>query len=48
MKILLDAMGGDNAPNSTLQGAADALREFGDGMTIALLGDPDKLRAAAK
>lgn len=48
MKILLDAMGGDNAPNSTLQGAADALREFGDGMTIALLGAPDKLRAAAK
>ena len=48
MKILLDAMGGANAPNSPLQGAAAALREFGDGMTIALLGDPDKLRAAAK
>ena len=43
MKILLDAMGGDNAPNSTLQGAAGALREFGDGMTIALLGENRKI-----
>ncbi|MGN0651744.1 MAG: phosphate acyltransferase PlsX [Gemmiger sp.] len=48
MKILLDAMGGDNAPNSTLQGAADALKEFGDGMTIALLGDEEKIKATAK
>mgnify|MGYP002587917058 CR=1 FL=1 len=37
MKILLDAMGGDNAPKSTVQGAADAVKEFGDGMTLALL-----------
>ena len=28
MKILLDAMGGDNAPKSTVQGAADAVKEF--------------------
>ena len=26
MKILLDAMGGDNAPKSTVQGAADAVK----------------------
>ena len=31
MKILVDAMGGDNAPLCVLQGAADALREFGEG-----------------
>ncbi|MEE0801250.1 MAG: phosphate acyltransferase PlsX [Gemmiger sp.] len=48
IKILLDAMGGDNAPNATLQGAADAMREFGDGMTIALLGDEARLRSAAQ
>lgn len=47
MKILLDAMGGDNAPQSVLQGAADAVKEFGDGMTLALLGDVDVLKKAA-
>ena len=38
MKILVDAMGGDNAPLCVLQGAADALREFGEGMQLVLLG----------
>ena len=48
MKILLDEMGGDNAPTSTVQGAADAVKEFGDGMTLALLGDEAKIKAAAQ
>ena len=48
MKILLDAMGGDNAPKSPVQGAADAVKEFGDGMTLALLGDEAKIKAAAQ
>ena len=48
MKILLAAMGGDNAPKSTVQGAADAVKEFGDGMTLALLGDEAKIKAAAQ
>ena len=48
MKILLDAMGGDNAPKSTVQGAADAVKEYGDGMTLALLGDEAKIKAAAQ
>ena len=48
MKILLDAMGGDNAPAAVLQGAADANREFGQGMTIALLGPEDLLRKTAE
>ena len=47
MKILLVAMGGDNAPKSTVQGAADAVKEFGDGMTLALLGDEGKIKAGA-
>ena len=38
MKILVDAMGGDNAPLCVLQGASQASAEFGDGMTLALLG----------
>ena len=39
MKILVDAMGGDNAPLCVLQGASQAAAEFGDGMTLALLGE---------
>ncbi len=48
MKILLDAMGGDTAPAAVLQGAADANREFGQGMTIAMLGPEDLLRKTAE
>ena len=29
MKIILDAMGGDNAPLAVLQGAAAAVNEYG-------------------
>ena len=47
MKIFVDVMGGDNAPNAVLQGAADAVKEFGQGMTIALLGPEDVIRKAA-
>ena len=47
MKILVDAMGGDNAPQCVLQGAADAAKEFGSGMTLALLGDEKVLRQCA-
>ena len=47
MKILLDAMGGDNAPAAVLQGAEQANREFGQGMTIALLGPEQTIRQVA-
>ena len=47
MKILIDAMGGDNAPLCVLQGAAQPAAEFGDGMTLALLGDEQALRDCA-
>lgn len=36
MKIILDAMGGDNAPMSVVKGAADAQKEFG--VDIILVG----------
>ena len=47
MKILLDAMGGDNAPAAVLQGAADAVKEFGQGMEIVLLGDETAIKKCA-
>ena len=37
MKIVLDAMGGDNAPKVNVDGAIDALREFDD-IEIVLVG----------
>jgi glycerol-3-phosphate acyltransferase PlsX len=43
MKIALDAMGGDNAPVETVQGAVLAAREYG--IEIVLVGKPDILRA---
>ena len=47
MKILVDAMGGDNAPLCVLQGASQAAAEFGDGMTLALLGEEKAIRDCA-
>ena len=34
MKIILDAMGGDNAPQATVLGAVDAARDFGAQITL--------------
>ena len=36
MKIIVDAMGGDNAPQATVQGALDAHKEHG--VDIVLVG----------
>ena len=46
MKILLDMMGGDNAPLAPLEGAAQAVKEYG--VEIVGLGDEPTLRALAK
>ncbi|MBC8214530.1 MAG: phosphate acyltransferase PlsX [Candidatus Marinimicrobia bacterium] len=44
MKIALDAMGGDHAPHSTVQGAFEYIKEFGsDSAEILLLGHQDRL-----
>ncbi len=43
MKIILDAMGGDNAPLAILQGAADAVKELG--VQIVAVGDQKKIHA---
>ena len=44
MKIALDAMGGDLAPQATLQGALDALeRSINKDLEIILLGDEKRI-----
>ncbi len=50
MRIILDAMGGDNAPGEIIKGAAEALQtlsEGGEGLTIVAVGDEAKVREAA-
>ena len=46
MKIILDAMGGDNAPNATVMGAVAAAEDFG--ANITLVGQQDKIMQALK
>lgn len=46
MKIVLDVMGGDNAPVSTVKGAILAKKEFD--ADIVLVGDKDKIEAILK
>jgi len=41
MRIAVDAMGGDFAPKAVVQGAVEAAREFGVGIT--LVGDADRV-----
>ncbi|HDH06347.1 MAG TPA: phosphate acyltransferase PlsX, partial [Nitrospirae bacterium] len=43
MKIALDAMGGDFAPASTVEGAIDAINEHQD-LSVILVGDETKIR----
>ena len=46
MKILLDGMGGDNAPKAVVEGAVMAAREFEH--EIILIGDEERLEKALK
>lgn len=43
MKIIIDAMGGDNAPQSSVSGAVLAARDFG--VEIVLVGDESQITA---
>ncbi|MEG0166297.1 MAG: phosphate acyltransferase PlsX [Ruthenibacterium sp.] len=45
MNIIIDAMGGDNAPAEILKGAADAVREYG--VSIIAVGNEQAIHAAA-
>ncbi len=46
MKIIIDAMGGDNAPLEIVKGALSAQKRFG--VDIVLTGDEDAIRDAAR
>ena len=43
MRIIIDAMGGDNAPAAIVQGAVDAQKEFG--VDIVLVGQEEAVKA---
>ena len=45
MKVALDAMGGDHAPQATVAGAVLALREFPKLEKLFLVGDEARIRA---
>lgn len=46
MRVILDAMGGDNAPLAPLEGAARAVAELG--VSVILCGDSEQIHALAK
>ena len=46
MKIAVDAMGGDNAPEAIVRGAVRAAKRYGE--QIVLVGQEDKIRAVLK
>jgi glycerol-3-phosphate acyltransferase PlsX len=46
MKIGVDILGGDYAPQSTLKGAILALEEFGTDCTFVLIGNEEEMKAA--
>ena len=46
MKIIVDAMGGDNAPQAPVLGALEAVKLWN--INVALVGREDAIRAAAK
>ena len=46
MRIIVDAMGGDNAPAEIVKGAVEAIREFG--ISITLVGKEDRIAACLK
>lgn len=46
MRVIVDAFGGDNAPLAMLQGAADAVKEYGH--TVVLTGSEPLLRELAQ
>lgn len=46
MRIIIDAMGGDNAPHAIVEGVCKAKRELGD-VNLTLVGDENAIKSAA-
>ncbi len=47
MRIIIDAMGGDNAPAALVEGAVRAKNECGDNVEFTLVGDRDAINKSA-
>ncbi len=47
MKVLVDAMGGDNAPGDIVKGSIDAIREK-EGFDVVLIGDETQINEILK
>ncbi len=47
MRIIVDAFGGDNAPQEILKGCAEAVAEI-NGLKVILTGDKEKIQASAE
>lgn len=48
MIIILDAMGGDNAPDATIKGAVKAIKEVGENTEILLTGNEEIINSRVK
>lgn len=48
MVIILDAMGGDNAPDATIKGAVKAIKEVGENTEILLTGNEEIINSRVK
>ncbi len=48
MVIILDAMGGDNAPDATIKGAVKAIKEIGENTEILLTGNEEIINSRVK
>ena len=48
MVIILDAMGGDNAPDATIKGAVKAIKELGKSTEILLTGNEETINSRVK
>ena len=48
MKILLDAMGGDNAPDATIKGAVRAAKELDNNTNVVLIGNEQIIKEKLK
>ncbi|MFA6358511.1 MAG: phosphate--acyl-ACP acyltransferase, partial [Candidatus Omnitrophota bacterium] len=46
MKIVVDAMGGDHAPDVVVEGSLDAVKEYD--VEVILIGDQPKIEALLK
>jgi glycerol-3-phosphate acyltransferase PlsX len=47
MKMIIDVMGGDNAPEETVKGAIRAMKEYGPQIEYVLVGDEKRIREIA-